>query len=356
MREDDARARRLDDVAGIYLDTITHAVRREYPNHLRHPMRDAGDRPTPREVHPAFYGCLDWHSAVEMHWALVRLLRLRPDAAGAGAARAVLDENLTAGALTTEAAYFTDHRGFERPYGWGWALTLAHELSIWDDPDARRWAANLEPLAGTIVDLYLSWLPRATYPSRGGAHDNSAFGLVRALPYARARSGASGAGTGTRDAGRRLSGAIEDAARHWFGGDRDYPAGWEPGGADFLSPALTEAELMAEVLPGDDFAVWFGRFLPGIADGQPASLFQPAIVSDPTDGQIAHLHGLNLYRAYAMQRLVAALPAGDARVPVLRDAADRHAGASLPAVCGGDWMVEHWLACYAVLLLGSELT
>jgi len=91
--------------------------------------------------------------------------------------------------------------------------------------------------------------------------------------------------------------------------------------------------------------------LPGLANGHLSSLFEPAIVSDPTDGQIVQLHGLNLYRAYAYQQLTRTLPDTDPRGPVLRDAARRHAEASLPPVCGGDYVAEHWLACSAVLLL-----
>lgn len=332
----------LGDVAGRYAATIVRAVQQEYPNDLRHPMTGPDDRPAPREIHPAFYGCYDWHSCVEMHWALVRLLRLAPDALPAGQVRKVLGEHLTAEALTTEAAYFVGHPGFKRPYGWGWALMLAHELSTWDDPDARRWAANTRPLADIIAELFVVWLPRATYPSREGAHANSAFGLARALPFARARA---------HDGDHRLLDAIGEAAWRWYGDDTDYPGGWEPNGADFLSPALAEAELMSEVLEPAAFADWFERFLPGLASRHPAALLEPAVVSDPTDGQIAHLHGLNLYRAYAYQRLAGTLADGDPREPVLRDAVRHHADASLPAVCGSGYMVEHWLACYAVLLL-----
>jgi len=328
----------LADVGETYSATIVRAVRQEYPNDLRHRMSGPDDRPTPREIHPAFYGCFDWHSCVEMHWALVRLLRRLPDAPRSAAIREVLDEHLTADSLATEARYFTDHRGFKRPYGWGWALTLAHELSTWDDPDAGRWAANLAPLTRTIVDLYLSWLPRATYPSRDGAHANSAFGLALALDHADA-------------AEPDLREAIRAAARRWFAADSDYPAAWEPNGHDFLSPTLTEAELMSRVLDPAAFAGWLDRFLPGLGDGHPKSLFEPAEVSDPTDGQIAHLHGLNLYRAYAFQLLAQTLGDGDTRGSMMRDAAARHAAASLPAVSGGDYVVEHWLACYAVLLL-----
>jgi Protein of unknown function (DUF2891) len=334
----------IREVADRYARTILDAVRREYPNDLRHPMSGPDDRPTPRQVHPAFYGCYDWHSCVEMHWALVRLLRVAGDALPESEVRAVLNGHLTAETIATETAYFTEHPGFKRPYGWGWVLTLAHELSTWDDADAQRWAANLRPLSERIAGLYLSWLPRATYPSRDGAHANTAFGLARALDFAAAQA---------RSGDARLLNAIGAAARTWYAADADYPAGWEPGGADFLSPALTEAELMSAVL-GDGFPPWLDRFLPELGAGQPASLFAPAVVSDPTDGQIAHLHGLNLYRAYAFGRIAAALPTGDARAPMLRAAADRHAGAGLSVVTGSDYMVEHWLACYAVLLLTTD--
>jgi Protein of unknown function (DUF2891) len=85
--------------------------------------------------------------------------------------------------------------------------------------------------------------------------------------------------------------------RRWFGDDRDYPAGWEPSGANFLSAALTEAELMASV--GERFLEWFDTFPPEL----PNSLLKPAVVSDSADGQIAHLHGLNLSRAWCWRHI-----------------------------------------------------
>jgi len=303
-------------------------------------MNGPDDRPRPREVHPAFYGCYDWHSAVEMHWALIRLLRLVPSGVPGDDVQRVLDRHLTVENLQIEAAYFQTRPGFERPYGWCWTLMLAAELVSWDDPSAQRWSAALRPLAEHISGLYLQWLPRATYPSRDGAHANSAFGLVRALPFANLLAASGDA---------RLLDAITVCALRWFLDDAGYPAGWEPGGADFLSPALTEAELMSAVLSPAEFATWFDRFLPEL----PESLLTPAVVSDPTDGQTAHLHGLNLYRAFAFGQLAGVLTASDSRRAFLADAGRRHAGASLPAVSGSDYMVEHWLAAYAVLLLGA---
>ena len=142
---------------------------------------------------------------------------------------------------------------------------------------------------------------------------------------------------------------IRDRSRAWFDGDRDCQA-WEPGGDEFLSSALTEARLMQRVL-GDSFAPWFAGFLPRVAQGQPATLFTPATVSDRSDGKIVHLDGLNLSRAWCWRSIAAALDGAARSVAI--DAADRHLAASLPHV-GGDYMGEHWLATFALLALVGD--
>lgn len=335
----------LQSVAAVYADTIIQTIQQEYPNDLRHTMTGPDDLPTPRQIHPAFYGCFDWHSCVEMHWALIRLLRLAPAAIDHSEARTVLARHLTAQHLQQESAYLQAHPGFKRPYGWGWALMLANETADWYDADAQAWASAIRPLAQTITDLLIAWLPKATYPNREGTHANSAFGLARSLPWARRLAEAGDP---------RLLHAIKEAAQRWYLRDQDYPAAWEPSGSDFLSPALTEAELMSETLDAEAFRAWFGAFLPELAQARPPALFAPAVVSDISDGPIAHLHGFNLYRAFAMQRLSQILPPDDERGTVLRQAAVQHAAASLAAVTGTDYMAEHWLACYAILYLGAS--
>ncbi|HEY6737667.1 MAG TPA: DUF2891 domain-containing protein [Actinopolymorphaceae bacterium] len=334
---------RLHASAPAFAEVALANIEREFPAGVIHEMQGPDDWPRPRTRNPAFFGSYDWHSCVEMHWLLVRLLRTVPDAVPQSAIRAALDRSFRPEALNVEAAFFRDlgNAAKQRPYGWGWGLTLVHEVATWGDPDARRWSEALAPLAESLTQCYLDWLPKATYPVRHGVHLNSAWGLARALPYARSL------------ADRRLADALTGAARRWFASDEDYPGRFEPSGSDFLSPALAEAELMSLLLCGHDFAEWFTRFLPGVEEGQPKELFTPAHVSDASDGQIAHLHGLNLSRAYCWQRIAASLPEDDARRPVIDQAVRSHADAALPHVVGDHYMVEHWLAAYAVLLFAG---
>ena len=351
----------LKQNAAAYVHVAIANIGREYPVGFYHVMDGPDDVVRrPRDLTPVFYGSFDWHSCVEMHWLLVRLLRKAPESVPVTDIKATLDAQFTTEKLAVEAAFMAGPAGFsERPYGWGWALTLVHEVELLarelaDGPQerppaasalaesARQWSAALEPLGDALTGCFLNWLPKATYPVRYGAHQNSAFGLGRALPYAQDQMAA---GDG------RLAEAIRAAARRWFATDKDYPAGWEPSGSDFLSAALVEAELMTLLLPADQLSTWLTGFLPGIAAGEPSSIFNPALVSDPADGHIAHLHGLNACRAWCWRRLADHLPPGDARIEPALDAARRHAEAALPHVVGSHYMVEHWLAAYAVLLL-----
>ncbi len=321
---------------GQRAQVVIEAIQREYPNAPRHLMRDALDQVTPRSAHPAFYGCFDWHSAVEMHWALVVLLR----SSGSGAApwqaeaRRVLNEHLTEANLAAEVAYLVANPGWERPYGWGWALQLAHAVDDWADPDAERWAVAVRPLAEHLAEALVRWLPKPAYPDRTGMHSNSAFALARALPWARRHR-------------PDLAAAIRTAALRWYRADTAMPARFEPSGSDFLSPFLTEAVVMASIL-GDGWAQWWASYAP---EGLPANLAHPAVVTDPDDGQGAHLHGLNLYRVHALRRLVPLVPR--AQRAAFESALTAHASAGAAALADRGWMSEHWLTAFAVL---AELT
>jgi hypothetical protein len=337
-----ARAEPLTEAPAVVFARLALAgIAKEYPNKPADVLEGDGDVRRPRSVHPAFYGCYDWHSAVHGHWMLVRLLRTVPGLPIEGEIRAALAANLTAANLETEAAFFArpGSKSYERPYGWAWLLKLAEEVHDWDDPQGREWNAALRPLADVIVKGYLAYYPKQTYPTRSGVHSSTAFGLAFALDYARA--------VGHAD----LERLVVERSGAYFGRDERLPAAWEPDGVDFFSPSLMEADLMRRVLPAEEFRRWFTRALPDVAVGGPPSLMAPATVADRSDPQIVHLDGLNLSRAWCMRNIAGSFPEGDPLRRTLAAAADRHAAAALPHVTSGDYAGEHWLASFATLLL-----
>lgn len=316
-------------------------VRQEYPNKLDHVMNGAAEVQTPKALHPAFYGCFDWHSSVHGHWMLVKVLREFPELPEAKEIRAVLDENLASERIASEVAYFAqpNRKSFERTYGWAWLLKLAAELRSWDSPEARRWSANLQPLTNRVTAAFLDFLPRQTYPIRTGVHPNSAFSLALALDYARI----------ARDS--RLETLICERARTYFGVDRNGPMAWEPSGEDFLSPCLEESALMAKVLSRSEFRTWLTAFLPEFLK---EGILAPATVSDRTDPKIVHLDGLNLSRARCLYTLAAMLGPKDPRREALLRTAEAHARASLPFIASGGYEGEHWLGSFAVHMLDAR--
>lgn len=339
----DHRADLLADHAGAFANVALETVTREYPHMPWIMATEPGPYPLHRDSHPAFYGSFDWHSCVEMVWTAVRVLRLAPDRVDGDRVREVLEGLLTGEHLRAETAYMRDpaHRGFERPYGWAWLLMLQHELYSWGDEHALRWAAAIDPLAELLASRFADWLGQTTYPQRGGLHGNTAFAMARTHAFATAQHPG-------------LLIALERSARRWFLDDVDYPAHYEPSGTDFLSPAVAEAELMAMVLPDEDYGAWLTMFLPGLEQDGPHQLTHPVALGDRTDGQLAHLHGLNLSRAAGFIAMAGSLPPGDPRIEVLHRCTERHAEVGLPSVVGGDYMTEHWLAAYATLLLGHR--
>lgn len=339
-----ATVRSLSDKQASHFAALAlKCVAREFPNKPEHVVNNASDVQSPKALHPAFYGCYDWHSSVHGHWMLIRLLKTFPNLPESAQVRSALNANLTAENIRAEVAYMKqpNRQSFERTYGWAWALKLSEELHNWNDADGRRWSENLKPLAELLSTAYRNFLPKQTYPIRTGVHPNTAFGLAFALDYAKT--------TGDRE----LESVLNERSRTYYAKDTNYPGAWEPGGEDFFSAALMEADLMRRVMKPAEFAAWFRRFLPGVAKGSPAALLQPAIVTDRSDPKLVHLDGLNLSRAWCMRSIARALPANDPARKVLSESADKHAAAALAHVASGDYAGEHWLASFAVFLLSA---
>ena len=307
----------------------------EYPNKPGETLAGPEDIKNPKMMHPAFYGCFDWHSSVHGHWSLITLLKEFPELKNKDSILLKLHDNINAENVKKELEYFMQpvNVGYERTYGWAWLLKLALELHTWESDDARQMEAALLPLSQLIVERYKTFLPKLNYPIRVGEHTNTAFGLTFAFDYAVAMGDSA------------LSNTIKDAALRFYQGDINCPMNWEPGGYDFLSPCLEEADLMRRILPEKDFDRWLVAFLPQLAD-QGFSI-EPGQVSDRTDGKLVHLDGVNFSRAWCLY--------GIARTSVkyahLHKIADQHIAYSLPSIVDENYEGTHWLGSFAIYAL-----
>ncbi len=310
-------------------------IGKQYPNKLGQVLGDASDLGEPEALHPAFYGCFDWHSAVHGHWSLVRLLKRFPDLPNADEIRARLDANLTAENIKKEAAFFEGkyNENYERTYGWAWLLKLVEELEGWDDPQGKKWREALRPLEELLVQRFIEFLPKLNYPIRVGEHTNTAFALSLAWDYTEAVDK------------WELQQLIEFRAREFYLKDKACPLSWEPSGFDFLSPCLEEAGIMSRVLDEKEFQDWFGAFLPSWKN------IEPAEVSDRTDPKLVHLDGLNFSRAWILYGLAEKLPK---QKEALKRYAEIHMAKSLPKITSGDYAGEHWLASFALYALSAK--
>jgi hypothetical protein len=329
-------AARAAEFAGLSLACVD----REYPNKPSHVASGDETVKPPRELHPAFYGCFDWHSAVHGHWAMVRLLKTFPDLALEKEIREKLGRHFTQEKIGREVEYFRGeyHRLFERPYGWGWLLRLQAELLTWDDADARRWAETLDPLADELAGLTEKYLETLSVPVRAGTHHSTAFALTHIHDYAAVVGDA------------ELTAVIERRSRDFYGKDEHCPAAYEPSGEDFISPCLVEADLMRRVLLPDEFATWLDRFLPELSSPVFAPLRDPPEVRDLEDPKIGHLIGLSYQRAAAYRGIAGALPDGDGRREVFQRLSAIHRDDAIDKTFASGYGGEHWLASFAIYL------
>ena len=322
---DDALVRRL-------ASRTIELVEREYPNGIRLTLQRPPTEPiTPQRIYPAFYGCYDWHSAVHSHWQIVRALRCASDPTFDSVARATLHRTLTPEHIAVEMEWIAERPGFEMPYGMAWLLRLCRELRDWDDPQGLVWLTALEPMEAHAVTRFERYCSQMLLPVRGGMHNQSAFSLALVWDSI------------DEPAVRSL---IAETAQRWFGDDTNVDLRFEPSAADFLSPALSEADLMRRVMPEDELAAWLGHFAPAGFD-----MLEPVAVVDPSDGQLAHWAGLNLSRSWMMASIADGLPDGDLLLEGLRSGAAAHADAGLPMAAHDDYMISHWVPTFAVYLL-----
>jgi hypothetical protein len=301
----------------------------------------------------AFYGCFDWHSSVNSTWTLVKILRAFPDLPVARLIREKLNDHLSEEAIKGEVAFFSEegNKSFERPYGWVWALRLQAELRSWDDPEAKKWNTNLEPLTNLFLERITPYLKTLAEPMRVGTHANSAYALKLLHEHARL--------TGNK----ALSDLVAERGRKFYLTDFGCAPNVEVSGSDFFSPCLVEAALMGAITPAAEFAQWLDRFMPATNTAAFRSLLTVNMEMPGTAEELkkadmlgakAHLVGLGVSRARAFEDIAASLPPSDPRVAVYRQAATSLAKISINAMYDASYEGTHWIATYIVDYLVSQ--
>lgn len=310
----------------------------EYPNRLSQTLSSNKDLKSPIVLHPAFYGCFDWHSSVHGHWSLISLLKQFPNLNNADSIKMQLLNNMSKNNIAAEVNYFKSkhNTSFERTYGWAWLLKLAEEIHTWNTDTAKILDANLQPLTDIIVEKYINYLPKLNYAQRVGTHTNTAFGLSFAYDYAKTTGNLA------------LEIAIKDRALFFFKNDTNCPINWEPSGSDFLSPCLEEAALMKRLLPLSDYKIWLNKFLPQLKNKNFNMEFGK--VSDRTDGHLVHLDGVNFSRAWNFFTIADGMP----EYKHLKRLAHRHINYSLPSIFGDRYEGGHWLGSFAIYALQTS--
>ncbi len=314
-------------------------IKQEFPYKTGVVFTDTSLITEPKNYHPVFYGCFDWHSSAHGHWMLIRLLKKFPEIPQADTIRALLKDQLTSLKIRAEVKLFgqKENRSFERTYGWAWIMQMQKELLEWNDPLGKELSENLKPLSGLFSKLYIEYLGKLLYPLRVGEHSNLAFGLRLAWDYAEAAGDES------------LKTSIRTTALRFYRNDVNCPLSWEPGGTDFLSPCLEEADLMWRILPAAEYELWLKKFLPALF--RQVIVLKPGLVKDRTDGRLVHLDGLNFSRAWCLYGIAGHIKTN--RLKILEQA-NIHMEAALPHVASGDYMGEHWLASFAVYAMTMD--
>jgi hypothetical protein len=328
---------RLNQESATRLAKIPIAcLQKEFPNKLNQVLGDHNDLKNPEVLHPAFYGCFDWHSSVHGHWMLIKLVKLFPDIPEKDEIFMIMNQNLSPENINSELVYFQGeyNKTFERTYGWAWLLKLVQELNDWEHPKSKIWLDNIMPLAELISEKYIDFLPKLTYPIRTGEHPNTAFGLSLAYDYASSMNDV------------KFKELIETRSRDYYQEDKNCPISWEPNGFDFLSPCLEEANLMQKILNKEQFRLWIADFIPDF------SSITPAIVSDRSDPKIVHLDGLNFSRAWCLFGISNLIDEPLKDELILK--AENHFNASFPHLSSGNYEGEHWLTSFAILAITSQ--
>jgi hypothetical protein len=329
-----------ETLAANLVELVLSCIDREYPHSQICWFESDADIQPPRQITPAFYGCLDWHSAVHGHWMLVRLCRYFPAAQFQERIRQALTHSLTPTKIAGEITHLQRQPLFECPYGFAWLLQLAMELRQWNDSQAQVWLSALAPLETLVANNFHRWLHQLAVPNRTGTHQNTAFALGLILDWARSKPD------------RVIAESIDLHARKFYLLDRHYPIQIEPLAYDFISPSLAAADVLRRILTPSDFAKWLTDFLPQLLTSESAQCWQPISIQNSQDYLQAHFRGLHLSRAWMLEGIISQLSPHDDRLELLNSLAVLHRQhESIDLSSDDGYANSHWLGTFVVYLL-----
>ncbi len=133
--------------------------------------------------HPAFCGCIDWHSCVHGLYALLAVSRLTDDPQWAEIAESRLEPDKLELEL---AAIQREELNQELPYGFAWFLKLAQERERFSGKQ------DLLPLAVELAHRLEQWIfclssQEITFHARHGAYGNLSWALLNLWEWLRFR-------------------------------------------------------------------------------------------------------------------------------------------------------------------------
>jgi hypothetical protein len=124
--------------------------------------------------HPAFHGCIDWHSACHATWALLAHRAITGDAKY----ESIVDKILLPAKIVAEGADLAARPQFEMPYGRAWFLRLALEDRL------VTGSTRLHLVSRAVADsLVMQFNARAVDPF-AREYSNPCWALINLMDYA----------------------------------------------------------------------------------------------------------------------------------------------------------------------------
>jgi len=285
------------------------------------------------EITPGTYACIDWNSSVHAYWMLVKLLKEFPDLPQAMEIRETINQNINSEVLEARLSHLLieESNDFEKSNGWIWQLKLSAELHDWNDSDGKIWKESLQPLMDEIVEKYLEYLPRLEQANKTGDQTNTAFGLALAWDYA------------IKSNSFALKELVENRTIDYYLGDQNCQTATETGDKNLFSPCLTEAALMATVVPAEVYIAWIDRFLPEFRKGDLKSFGTPLATTNNNDNNL-QVYAINLSRAWCLFKISSALGSDI----TISTSAQNHLNAVMPHLTSDEHTIEPYLATFAV--------